>query len=221
MTTLRDALILIDELYNLPETGENVPWYDSVINDHIGGVDTGWAMGSVFADEGRLLYGLLRAIRPAVVFEVGCANGCSSSHMLDALHANGKGKLISADLYKHAGAKITPELAERHVIFRQDAQEIFAQVGQMVTWPDGRRRKLPRPDFIFDDGGHKTEQVATIAALAREHLKPGGFMLWHDAMHPVIGEQVRSGIKAGGITGARFLLLDGTDTGVGVWQRGG
>lgn len=217
---LRETLMSIDELYALPDHGAVVPWYDAVFQDRVGGVDTGWIMGSIFADEGRVLYALVRALRPSIVFEVGCANGCSSSHMLAALQANAKGKLISADLYEFAGAKIAPELSGRHVIFRQDALELFAQIGQVVTWPDGRRRKLPRPDMIFDDGSHRTEQVAVIAALAQEHLTPGGFILWHDTMHPAIGAQVRRGIKQGGISNARHYLIDGCDTGVGVWQRG-
>jgi len=217
---LRDALTIIDECYDIPQYGENVPWWDAVINDHIGGVDTGWHSGSVFADEGRLLYALVRALRPAVIWEVGCAHGCSASHMLQGLEHNNKGKLFSADLYEFPGAKIPEPLQARHVIFQVDAAELFTKAAKRVTWPDGRQRKLPAPDMIFDDGGHRTDDVAAMTAIALEHLNPGGIMVWHDTMHPHIGERVRNGIQQGGIReGVRHFLIEPADTGMGVWQK--
>lgn len=68
---------------------------------------------------------------------------------------------------------------------------------------------------------HSPETSKATAEFALAHLKPGGFLVVHDAMHYIVGEDVRLGIKAGGITDMRHMLLEGTDTGVGVWQRGG
>ena len=59
--------------------------------------------GSVDPLEGALLYGLVRALRPATVVETGTASGISTTYVLAALHRNRTGRLISIDLPFEAG----------------------------------------------------------------------------------------------------------------------
>jgi predicted O-methyltransferase YrrM len=59
--------------------------------------------GSVDPSEGALLYGLVRALRPATVVETGTASGISTTYLLAALRRNGAGRLISIDLPFEAG----------------------------------------------------------------------------------------------------------------------
>jgi predicted O-methyltransferase YrrM len=63
-----------------------------------------YAAGSVYALEGALLYGLVRALRPDVVVETGTANGFSTSYLLAGLNENRAGRLISIDLPFEGGA---------------------------------------------------------------------------------------------------------------------
>ena len=107
--------------------------------DTIGGWEPGgeWPIGAVFASEGRILYALIRALRPSVVVEFGVKNGCSSKHILAALVRNHKGKLVSYD----------PVLAVDPDSFTP---------AQLKHWElindDARIAKFPsRADFVFED----------------------------------------------------------------------
>ena len=51
-----------------------------------------WPGGSVWEEEGRLLYGLVRALKPEVIVEIGSLVGCSTSHLALACRRNGRGR---------------------------------------------------------------------------------------------------------------------------------
>src|SRR4051812_37043725 len=57
-----------------------------------------WPGGSVWKEEGQILYALVRALRPKKIIECGTAAGCSATHMLSALAANQEGRLTSVSL---------------------------------------------------------------------------------------------------------------------------
>jgi len=67
----------------------------------------GESTGMLPADEGALLYALVRALSPAVVVETGTANGSSTLYFLSALRRNGCGKLISIDM-PFVGSNLQP-----------------------------------------------------------------------------------------------------------------
>ena len=70
--------------------------------------NTGRATGREGYGEGRRLYAILRALRPAVAVETGVCNGVSTAFLLLALHANGAGELHSVDLPEIAGEDYEP-----------------------------------------------------------------------------------------------------------------
>src|SRR5947209_4711129 len=79
--------------------------------DHIGGFNMDvnrrrWAPGSIWEVEGKVLYALVRALKPAHVVEIGTWFGCGASHILEALAMNKKGKLTSIDTDPNAGSEI-------------------------------------------------------------------------------------------------------------------
>ena len=111
--------------------------------DNVGGRDTGnWSGMSTFADEGRVLYALIRALRPAQIVEVGVASGGTSTHILSALHANDFGKLWSVDIEANCGLNIPEHLRSRWTFVHADALT--------VDLPE-------RADFVFEDGEHGYE----------------------------------------------------------------
>lgn len=140
--------------------------------DTIGGRDTGaWRGDSLFADEGRVLYALIRALRPDSVLEIGSAEGCSATHILTALDRNKHGRLTSIDIDPDAGAKIPDALRKRWTFIHQDALTAV----------------LPASDFVFEDGDHHYPFASAI--LKRIQTLNPTVLLSHDALsHRVYGD---------------------------------
>src|SRR3990167_10454525 len=62
-----------------------------------------WPTGSIWQVEGQVLYALVRALKPARVLELGTWYGCSATHILQALEANGYGALLVLDNHVQGG----------------------------------------------------------------------------------------------------------------------
>ena len=56
-----------------------------------------WPVGSIFENEGKRLYDLVRKEKPLLIVEIGGYVGCSTSWMAKGLRDNKKGKIISID----------------------------------------------------------------------------------------------------------------------------
>lgn len=202
--TLKHALQDIAEAYNL-DADTLVAFADT---DALTGWDGGsgdFPIGSLFREEGQVLYALIRAVQPSAVVELGTAAGASTSHIAAALEANGKGKVTAVDHGVDVGSKIPVELRSRVQIVTEDALDYLAA------------RK--RVDFVFEDLDHTADTTARVAAWAAERLTPGGFLVLHDAMHWIVGEQVRAGIARAGLAGARYYLIAPGDCGLAVWRK--
>lgn len=171
--------------------------------DQIGGRDTGdWPAMSIFADEGKLIYALVRALRPAQVVEVGVASGGGSTHILSALEANNHGQLWSVDLVPDCGLKIPDHLRHRWTFVTGDA----------LTVP-----LPPRADFCFEDGAHSLDFTSQI--LTRLKALNPRLIMSHDALtHEVYGEafQVLNAWKAV-LNPHKTLHIEAAFTGLAYW----
>lgn len=161
-----------------------------------------WIIGSLFGLEGRVLYAIVRALKPKTIVEFGTRQGCSSKHLLAALVANGKGKLISVDPEPMTAIeKFTDEELDRWVVLRES----------------GETAKLPKVvDMVFEDATHEVPLTTSLVSRAIS-LNPR-IVLSHDAEHWVVGEWVR---EAWGAVGVPFktLKMDNTDCGFAYWLR--
>lgn len=120
--------------------------------DLYGGRDTGdFSAMCLHRDEGRLLYALVRVLKPQRVLEIGVADGGSATHILAALAANGQGVLTSYDILPGVGASIPAELRSLWTLHVEDALTA----------------DLPQADFIFEDAAHTLDFSLTLYA----HLK--------------------------------------------------
>jgi len=169
--------------------------------DDIGGWDFGkgdWEIGSIFGDEGQILYALIRALRPETVVEVGVAYGCSSKHILTALTKNRKGKLISVDPEPMADeSRFTEAQLKRWEIIEES---IF-------------KATLPKSaDVVFEDGTHKLD--FTIPALKRLMKLSPRILLSHDLEHYIVGEDMRKAWDDV-IGDYQTALTSGSDSGLG------
>lgn len=121
--------------------------------------------GGVAPGEAQFLYGLVRALRPAVVLEVGTSYGWSGLHLADGLRANGQGRLHTVEVN-----------AERQAAARAnfDIHDLSEWVEFHHTIP-----ALERVDLAFLDALHTTEDVRAYLAALPPRV---GLVAIHDAL---------------------------------------
>jgi predicted O-methyltransferase YrrM len=181
--------------------------------DSIGGFHTDesqrkWNVGSVWEVEGKVLYAIVRALKPEFVCEIGSYYGCSTAHIAAALEANGKGTLVSVD---NRTLQPPPEaiyIPEKHVVSVQaEGAAYLAQEGE-------------RFDLVFEDADHGPDSVAAISRAAWAALNPGGVLINHDAAHFLVGEAVRSGLIHADVP-FRVYSIEPSDCGLAVSVKPG
>lgn len=190
--------------------------------DTIGGYDANEAnrkfpMGSLWEPEGKVLYALVRWLKPDVVAEIGGWMGCSASHLALAVKANGKGKVFSVDNGSggQSGQLLLPELRQYVTQVKADGRDwLAAQEDHSIG-------------LLFEDADHSTELTEAIAKLAVLKLEAGGVMVNHDAAHDsailgngqripsAVGRAIRDGLANAGVYFKPYLI-EPSDCGVAV-----
>lgn len=162
-----------------------------------------WSVGSLWEVEGKILYALIRAIRPAHVIEVGSFHGCSTTHICEALLKNEKGKLTCVDITRHF--KPPPRYKR---ILRQVKIDLFK-----FEFP-----KSPKVDFLFEDAVHSPEQVTAVWGQFKLKAKKGAAILSHDSEHKLVGSNVRGAV--GSIApDFQSILVEPSDCGLAYWRK--
>jgi predicted O-methyltransferase YrrM len=196
--------------------------------DTIGGYDVDesnrkFPQGSLWEPEGKILYALVRWLKPKVVAEIGGWVGCSASHLAMAVKANGQGHVFSVDSGvggMTAGERLLPELREYVTFVREDGR----------TW---LTTQAPESiGLLFEDADHSTQLVKEIAQLALPKLEIGGVMVNHDAahdfailgngqrVHTTVGREVREGLEQAGVW-FRPYLVEPSDCGLAITVKPG
>lgn len=102
---------------------------------------------SVAPDSGRLLYSLVRAIKPTTIVEFGMSYGISTLHLAAGVRDNGTGRIITTEMSSHKLAAARATFAEAGVsdlitILEGDARQTLKTVDGPVQfvlldgWPD-------------------------------------------------------------------------------------
>jgi len=122
-------------------------------------------------ETGKLLYGLIRAIKPTNVVETGTFEGFSAVNIAKALKKNGEGFLYTIDI-KDYGSK-----------------EIFKEYG-VDKWIESIIGLSPRTleeiasviniDFTFLDGEHSYNAVYSELEVLHKHIRAGSYITGHD-----------------------------------------
>lgn len=149
--------------------------------DNIGGFHADpaqrqWPMGSMYGVEGQVLYALVRAMRPSLVYEIGADSGCSATHILTALEVNKKGKLVSVDRHESAGRLIPDNLRRRWKLLAGEAKDLVPESADIVL-----------EDI---DHGPQTQELLSLLKNCKMRL-----VLSHDAEHWLVGAEVRKGFQ--------------------------
>lgn len=121
----------------------------------------------------RLLYQLVRFLRPEIVVETGVANGHSSFFILNALMANNSGILHSIDREQNVGSLLRAGDRERwclHTLERQRLKKSFVQILE----------SLPSIGLFLHDSDHTYAWQRFELEAALKRLAPSGVLVSDD-----------------------------------------
>ena len=139
---------------------------------------------SGLGDSAYLLYGLARALKPAVAVEIGSARGKSACFVGRALKENGSGKLFAIDPHSRTdwndeNSVDTIEIMRANIraLKLENQVEIIRDTSENAA----ARWMLPI-DMIFIDGDHSYEGVKRDWELFCPFVKQFGVVVFHDTM---------------------------------------
>lgn len=210
---LPDTLKLIANQLNI----DAAALIEAAKEDYQTGWDNGagaFPIGSLFGVEGQTLYALVRVLKPETIYELGTHYGASTTHLALAVHMNGAGRITSVDNNSMieagnvaTGSMIPPDLLQYVDLINDDA------IARLAAMPP------ESVDFIFEDLTHYAEDCEKVGKLAQFVLKPGGLLIAHDAVHPIVGGAVQEGYLNANINIAFSYLTEPSDCGLLVWQK--
>jgi Methyltransferase domain len=150
--------------------------------------------GGISVEDGMVLFGIIRALRPKILIETGVAAGVSNSFINAALLENEVGTLYSIELppakskaVRHedgvtfawpdigVGWAVPPEIrkqiAYRNVLILEDVRIALPRLFGVI----------PYVDFFFHDDLHTPDHMLWEYETAWDHLLPGGIVVSDDA----------------------------------------
>ena len=165
------------------------------------------------SEEREFLYMAVRFTKPHIVFETGVFDGESSAVILQALHDNGHGVLVSIDLPAtkmdlkgttrpikevtlpprcQPGWVIPDYLRGRHRLVLGDSKELLGPLF----------KEYPTIDVFFHDSLHTFDHQYFEYKTAYPHLSEGGFLLsddifWSPAFHKFCREHKKKYVCVG------------------------
>jgi predicted O-methyltransferase YrrM len=181
----RAMILLLDEIFRSGELGSEwsavAPSIESALAADV-------ASGSINRGDGRAIYYLVRALKPARLLEIGTHVGGSTLHIAAAMRRNiADGRecsLTTVDLKDVDGAGSAPW---KRAGLSQSPRDNIASLGmadrvEFVTGDSSAyfRECSTRFDFIFVDGNHREDSAYADILAATGCLQPGGSILLHD-----------------------------------------
>lgn len=161
-------------------------------------------------DDVKALIALSRTFYPKTVIEIGIQRGETAKCILDN----------SPWIEKYIGIDVIPSYQTTLPVQRGEVPQIAGECVQddprveIIVKPNGTRdlvsTDLPAADLIFIDGDHSKAGVALDTLLARQVIRKGGIICWHDyGNHQVPG--VTEVIDALNMNeGDHICLIEGT-----------
>lgn len=163
--------------------------------DYLGGY-----IGEPTGIDGKVLYAIVRTLKPQRLLEIGTAQGGTAGHIALALKHNYEdydieGHLLTVDIDNTAGLYNMPQF------LRDYATSVHADANLYIE-------QLSEYDFIHEDGNHSAYQIHKVYQRVQSGLlAAGGVILSHDALMfsdiegmDSIGEYIHYGIRSAGLT---------------------
>jgi predicted O-methyltransferase YrrM len=150
-----------------------------------------------FTHDGKLLYALVRILRPRTILESGVDEGGSINHMAAALKKNGirgGGDITGVDIREdRPGGHIEKWARPFAHIVSQDIKYFV------------ERTDLPRFDFIHEDSSHEVHTVRAVYENLYKLMPHGGVIVSHD-LFTGVGTAIKTGIKDSGFEGKPLYI---------------
>ena len=161
-------------------------------------------------EEGELLYGFLRCIKPLIVVETGTNIGVSTAYMAHALRDNGWGRIFTVE---HLG--IVAERAKKKLrdVRLEDYVTVATGEFDSVNLPDGLI------DFAWLDTEFKTRYAELVRLLPR--MRDGAFIGIHDLTevdnpaYGVMPDTMHRALETGELRAVNF----NTTSGIVMFQK--
>jgi predicted O-methyltransferase YrrM len=158
----------------------------------------------ISADGGRLLYSLVRAVRPRTVVEFGTSFGISTLHLAAAVRDNGFGRVITSEM---AAAKVAAARATFEETGLQDVITVL-EGDALQTLPE--HLGTDSVDFLLLDGWK--DLYVPLLRILEPRLAPGTLVIVDDvtfeSVKPYL-EYVRD--PANGYEAVTFPIEDGME----------
>jgi predicted O-methyltransferase YrrM len=136
--------------------------------------------------ETALLLALVQATKPRVMIEFGVRTGLTADIMLNRVSTLeqyiGIDVPWGTELPLPCQRTETPIVAGCHVRDKRKFELMLSAQGSL----DLDASKLPACDAVFIDGDHSKRTVLHDSRLARELIRPGGVIVWHDYDNPAV-----------------------------------
>jgi len=134
---------------------------------------------SILGESGPFLYELCKEIKPEIIIETGVAYGVSTSYILQALHENNKGKLISIDSIfrpwqseEMIGSAIPDSVKSRWQLCLGSSDEQLTKVFQQYS----------EIDLFLHDSLHTYQNMMFEFKKSWPQIKDGGYLLSDDIL---------------------------------------
>jgi predicted O-methyltransferase YrrM len=131
--------------------------------------------------ETAVLVHMVRSVEPKVMIEIGCQRGVTARNILDNVPS----------IESYVGIDVEPEhmptlSGQRSEVPSKAGIEAMADPRFDLIKPPRGSADLTAADFgakcdvVFIDGDHSTSVVLHDSMLARDLVRPGGLIIWHD-----------------------------------------
>jgi predicted O-methyltransferase YrrM len=135
-------------------------------------------------NETSILIDLVKGVSPKVMIEFGCNLGVTAKRVLENVPTLERyvGVDVEPDHVPTLGCQLS-EVPERAGAYAADDQRFF-----LLTSPSTEldADDLERCDAVFIDGDHSEAVVSHESMLARELVRKGGIIIWHDYGNPSV-----------------------------------
>lgn len=148
--------------------------------------------GGTIGPTNEVLYFFVRSLRPRTIVETGVASGFSSAYMLQALHDNEFGELLSIDLptTDPSGRMNEDGVIDGTYVASPDQTGLVVPLSLRDRWTlllGSSKDLLPEVlsthspiDVFFHDSSHSYQNMLEEYRLAWPHIRPGGWLLSDD-----------------------------------------
>ncbi len=133
-----------------------------------------YKLSEVDALSSRILFHLVRELKPTHCIELGTCTGLSAAHQAAALTMNGQGRLVTIEGSHELATRAVDTLA------RIGLQSADVRTGSFEAVLPEVAAELAPVDYVFNDGHHLEEPTVEYFKLLLPHLAPGATIVLDD-----------------------------------------